>query len=196
MSDDQEVEDDGDKGLDQPAPVEIEITLGGKKHQLSYERAFALAYSLLRKGNAAEAAKVFERLEEFVDRGPRAFIMQAFCEAAAMHFDRCSQPLSAAFAGDQAAFASELHNAFVSYHVGIRNDGIKAMADLVNRHQELPTLSLLLGDMLEAAGDRGMAEKCWTLAAHRDRRGGAVGALAMHRLRRQKEGNPLEERRA
>jgi hypothetical protein len=110
-----------------PAPVEIEVGNGNQKHRLSYEKAFALGCTLLEKGHIADAAALFERLEEFTDRGPRAFIMQAFCEAAALHFENCSKPLVAAFHGENQEIAGALHNAFVSYHVGIRQDALDAM---------------------------------------------------------------------
>jgi hypothetical protein len=167
-----------------PAPVEIQVIVGEKTYRLAYERAFALGCSLVEKGQAAEAAKLFERLEEFTDRGPRAFIMQAFCEAAALHFEECSKPLAKVFTGDSQAVAGALHTAFISYHVGIRQDALNAMIELVNEHRELPTLCLLLGDMLETAGRSPMARKCWSLAVHRDRPGGAVAAVAMQHLRR------------
>jgi hypothetical protein len=72
----------------------------------------------------------------------------------------------------------------MSYHVGIRQDAINSMVELVNTHQDLPTLCLLLGDMLKEADNLPMARKCWSLAIHRDRTGGAVAAAAMRQLRR------------
>jgi hypothetical protein len=163
---------------------------------LRYEPAFARGCKLIEKGADADAAKLFERLEEFADRGPRAFIMQAFCEAAAMHFEECSRPLTEAFAGEKLAIASALHNAFISYHVGIREDALKSMAALVNKYQDLPTLCLLLGDMLETAGRLPMARKCWSLAVHRDREGGEVAAVAMQRLRKRAADSDVGEQEA
>lgn len=178
-----EIDDEEDTVLEPPPPAEIDVTIDGKTYRLPYQKAFSLGCKLLKKGQAAEAAKLFERLEEFADRGPRAFIMQAFCEAAALHFEDCSRPLAEVFEGEQQQIAGALHNAFVSYHVGIRQDGLRAMIELVNKYQELPTLCLLLGDMLESAGRLPLARKCWSLAVHRDRPGGAVAAVAMRRLR-------------
>ena len=166
-----------------PAPAEIQIVIGGKKHRLAYERAFALGCSLIEKGQAAEAAKIFERLERFTDRGPRAFIMQAFCEAAAMNFKDCNMPLTQVFEGEKQEVAAALHTAFVSYHVGIRQEALNAMVALVNKHRDLPTLCLLLGNMLAASHQLVMAKKCWSLAVRRDRPGGAVAAVAKQHLR-------------
>lgn len=165
-----------------PAPTEIRVVIDGESRALSYEQAFVLGCSLLRKGHVADAAKLFERLEESTDRGPRAFIMQAFCEVAAMHFDKSSQQLMEAFDGESQGIATAIHDAFVSYHVGIRKDALKDMAELVNTYRDYPTLCLLLGDMLKVAGNQPLARKCWSLAVHRDRPGGAVAVVAMRRL--------------
>jgi hypothetical protein len=167
-----------------PVPVQITVDIGDKTHRLSYERAFALGCSLFESGHVVDAAKLFERLEEFTDRGPRAFIMQAFCEAAAAHYENCSTPLIAVFKGNQLEIASALHNAFISYHVGIRKDAINSMIELVNQHRDLPTLCLLLGNMFMAANERQNARKCWSLAMQRDRPGGAVARVAIRNLRR------------
>ena len=172
-----------------PAPTEIKVVVDGQPRQFTYEQAFTLGCSLLEKGHVADAAKLFERLEEFPDRGPRAFVMQAFCEAAAMHFDKCSQPLMDVFQGEQQEIATSLHNAFVSYHVGIRQDAMKVMAELVNTYRDYPTLCLLLGNMLDAAGNGAMARKCWSLAVHRDRPGGAVAGVAMRKLKKVADGS-------
>jgi hypothetical protein len=166
------------------APVDIEVVIDGQPRRLRYDKAFVLACALLEDGQVLEAARLFERMEEFVDRGPRAFIMQAFCEAAALHLDKCGKPLAKAFDEEDKQLAEALQGAFVSYHVGIRQDAIKTMAELVNKHHNLPTLCLLLGDMLKAADNLPMARKCWSLAIHRDRTGGAVAAAAERQLRR------------
>lgn len=189
--DDQDHDDEDDTKPEWwfPTPAEIKVVIDGGPQQLTYEQAFALGCKLLEKGGAADAAKLFERLEEFPDRGPRAFVMQAFCEAAALHFDKCSQPLTEAFPGEQQSIATALHNAFVSYHVGIRQDAMKAMVELVKTYQDYPTLCLLLGNMLHAAGNGPMARKCWSLAVHRDRPGGAVAGVAMRQLKKTADGS-------
>jgi hypothetical protein len=168
-------------------PVDVAVVINGKTQRLSYNKAFILGCALLEKGQASDAAKLFEHMEEFVDRGPRAFVMQAFCEVAAMRFEKAGQPLATAFEGDDQKIAESLQAAFISYHVGIRQDAIKAMTELVNTHRELPALCLLLGNMLHASGKLSIARKCWSLAVHRDCTGGAVAAAAMRQLRKSGE---------
>jgi hypothetical protein len=165
-----------------PAPAFLQIRLQGKVRKVPYEQVFALACSLLEQRQFEDAAKLFQKLEQFRDRGPRASIMRAFCEAAALHFDTCSKPLATAFEGDKSAIVSDLHNAFISFHVGIRQDALQVMAELVNRRRDLPTLCLLLGYMLHAGGESAMAEKCWSMAVRRDRPGGAVAYVASRHL--------------
>ena len=172
------------KRVSGPSPAHIDVRVGKKVHRIAYEQAFALACSLLEKEQFDDAAKLFERLKEFSDRGPRAQIMQAYCLAAALHFDDCSKPLAEGFNGDKQQIAAELHNAFVSYHVGIRQDALKTMIELVNKYHDLPTLCLLLGDMFETAGQSDMARQCWSLAVRRDRPGGAVAVVATNHLKR------------
>jgi hypothetical protein len=160
----------------------IEFRLDEKDYRLTYEQAFAFAYALFKQGHIEIAAKLFQRLESVEDRGPRAFIMQAFCEAAALHFDECSKPLVQVFEGEDKSLAADLHNAFISYHVGIREEALNAMIDLVNKHRNLPTLCLLLGDMFRTAGQFEMARKCWRLAIQRDTPNGAIAAVAARYL--------------
>jgi hypothetical protein len=99
-----------------PIPVEVELTINGERHNLPFEKAFALGCSLLKKGQPDQASKVFEKLQRYTDRGPRAFIMRAFCEAAVRHFSECSAVLSQAFAEESREVGSLLHDAFVFYH--------------------------------------------------------------------------------
>jgi hypothetical protein len=166
-----------------PEPVTIPIRWAGKDRNVSYEQAFVLACSMLEKHQVESAARLFERLEQYTDRGPRASIMHAFCEAAALHFDSCSKPLVSAFDSTKDSIAGDLHNAFVSYHVGIRQDALRAMAELVNKHRDLPTLCLLLGNMFHAGGEAAMARKCWSLAIQRDLPNGAVALAATRHLK-------------
>ena len=166
-----------------PAPAEIELRINGKAHQLSYERAFVLACSLMEKGGFADASKIFLRLEEFADRGPRAFILHAFCECASRQFDDSQLLLEMAFPGSDDDTATILQDAFVSCHVGIRQDGVKAIAELVDKQPQLPSLCLLLGILLEKGENHKLAKRCWTLAIRRDRPDGAVAAEATRRLK-------------
>lgn len=165
-----------------PEPVVISVQMGGKSRTFSYEQTFALGCNMLEKSEVESAAHLFEQLKRFTDRGPRAYIMHAFCEAAALHFDSCSKPLLAAFDGDKKDIVADLHNAFISYHVGIRMDALKTMVELVNKRHDLPTLCLLLGNMYKASGNLALARKCWALAVKRDWPAGGVALVARHHL--------------
>jgi len=60
--------------------------VSGEGNLFPYAKKFALACKLLEAGKIAEASELFSRVEEFTDRGPRAFIMHAFGEVATLHF--------------------------------------------------------------------------------------------------------------
>lgn len=171
-----------------PAAASIELTVNGQARTLSYEQAFALACGLLENGRVDDASKVFSRLEEFADRGPRAFVMHAFCESAGKHFDASKDLLDAAFEGEDARLAGAINDAFVYYHVAGRQEGMRMIGELIDKHDHLPTLCLLLGNLVNAAGNAALAKRCWSLAVHRDRKGGAVAAVAMRHLRQAEEG--------
>jgi hypothetical protein len=165
-----------------PEPATLEINIGRQSQAVTYEHAFVFACGLIDRKRFEQAACIFKRLQTFPDRGPRAFIMEAFCEAAASHFDCCSKPLAATFDGKKQPLAAELHNAFISYHVGIRHEAITTLAEVVNRNRELPSVCLLLGDMFRAMGKGKMARRCWSLAVQRDWPNGAVALVAARRL--------------
>ncbi|HEX6963396.1 MAG TPA: hypothetical protein VF175_16125, partial [Lacipirellula sp.] len=167
-----------------PSAASIELTVNGQSRRLSYEQAFALACGLLENGRVDDASKVFSRLEEFADRGPRAFVMHAFCESAGKHFDASKVLLDAAFEGEDARLAGAINDAFVYYHVAGRQEGMRLLGELIDKHDHLPTLCLLLGNLVSAAGNATLARRCWSLAVHRDRKGGAVAAVAMRHLRK------------
>jgi hypothetical protein len=165
-----------------PAPATIELRIGGEVRQVAYEQAFVAACNLLDHGQHGAASAIFKRLEAFADRGPRAFIMHAFCESAAKHYDVSKAVLDEAFKDGPDGIAARLQDAFVSYHVGIKSEGRSAIAELVDEHRQLPSLCLLLGSILETSGDLSLARRCWTLAVERDRPQGAVAAAAARKL--------------
>lgn len=167
-----------------PAPAEIELTINGHVHRLAYEQAFVLGFTLLEKGSAEDASKVFSRLEAFTDRGPRAFIMHAFCECAARNYEGSKASLDAVFDGEQGEIAAALQDAFVSCHVGIRKEGLATIASLIDEHRNLPSLCLLLGNLLKSGNNHELAQRCWSLAVQRDRPNGAVAAAAMRHMRK------------
>jgi hypothetical protein len=166
-----------------PVPASIELRIGGELRDVPYEQAFVIACNLLDHGQHEAASAIFKRLEAFTDRGPRAFIMHAFCESAAKQYDASKAVLDEAFKDGPEGIAARLQDAFVSYHVGIKAEGRQAIAELVDEQQHLPTLCLIMGNVLESSGDLALARRCWTLAINRDRPHGAVAAAASGKLR-------------
>ena len=157
--------------------------LGGRKLSLSYARAFALGDSLFGFARLKEAAVVFKALSRRSDRGPRAKIMLAQCEAGLKHFEACSEILEAAFEGESKPIAEELHSAFVFQKLGFRDDAIRALGNLSVKFEGLPTLCLVLGDLFAEKGNHKKATTCWRLAIKRDLLRGGVAMSARRRLK-------------
>ncbi len=157
--------------------------LGDQKLSLNYARAFALGDSLFSAGRLKEAAVVFKVLSRRSDRGPRAKIMLAQCEAGLKHFEACSEILEATFEGENQPIAEELHTAFVFHKLGFRDDAIRALSSMALKFESLPTLCLVLGDLFAEHGNRKKAAACWRLAIKRDLLQGGVAISARRRLK-------------
>jgi thioredoxin-like negative regulator of GroEL len=171
----------------QPVPATVSLKIGKTKVKVPFETAFAMGCDLVEKGDLANAAKLFEGLEDFADRGPRAFIMHAYCAAALGKFDECSAALNTGIPEENAEVAAALHDAFVSYHAGLRKDGIQTIMQLANENPQYPRACLLLGNMLAAQNRWPLAGRCWSMAMQRDRPGGAVALAAQQRLAKHAE---------
>ncbi|HTQ40399.1 MAG TPA: hypothetical protein VMJ32_15345 [Pirellulales bacterium] len=154
-----------------------------KKLTLDFPRAFALGDALFEAGRLHEARHIFETLAKTTDRGPRAKIMLAQCEASLEHFAACSEILEAAFSGESKPVAEELHTAFVFHKVGFRDDAIRATSKLAIKFEGVPTLCLVLGDLFAENGNLEKAKKCWKLAVKRDLLRGGVAISANRRLK-------------
>ena len=164
----------------QPDVATIELVLDGKKYALSHEKALALALTWLEQKHPRQAAKLLARLAEYPENGPWCHIVRGFCEAAAKHWEDCREALGHALTENDAA--RQLHDIFVTYHLGFRRQAMLDMIDFVKVHRDLPSLCLLLGDMFVQKQDAKRARDCWSMAVRRDGSGGAVGSTARRRL--------------
>jgi thioredoxin-like negative regulator of GroEL len=167
---------------EQPKRAMFRITIEGKEQLVSYQQAFAFAHRLLRKNQYENAAKLLEPLTKVEGRGPRAHILLAICRASNSDFAGAREVLDRAFTGDEAVVASELQDVIVMTRVGFWKTALQDLVKLVNKHKELPTLCLWLGDMLAAKQELDKAVQCWQLAIQRDRPDGAVGLAAREQL--------------
>jgi hypothetical protein len=143
---------------------------------------FRAGYLLLLGANYLEACRVFRLLSEATDRGPRAWILLAFCKAQLQDYTACSQTLNQAFEGATTNLESRLHSAFVYWACGLRMDARQELEALIEENPQLPTLSLLLGDLLALSGNQKAPPRFWRLAAQNDREDGAVGMIARREL--------------
>lgn len=165
-----------------PQPVNYRVNSGGRQVMMSYQEMFRAGYRLLLAGNYAEASRVFSLLSSVNDRGPRAGILLAFCQAQLRDYTACSQTLNQAFEGDATSLESKLHAAFVYWACGLCLDARIEMESVIRENPELPTLSLLLGDLLAKSGNLKEPPRLWRLAVQNDRTDGSVGLIARHEL--------------
>ena len=159
------------------------FTINGKSLVLDYAHAFALGDQLLQSGHVTTARAIFESLGKTPNRGPRAQIMLALCQARLKEFAACSTTLAAAFEDDKDSISENLHSALVFQKLGFRSDAIDTLGKLVNRFAGLPTVCLLLGDLFAVQGDWDKASDCWKMALKRDYLRGGVALAASRRLK-------------
>ena len=164
-------------------PATYTFEVNGRKLTLDFPHAFALGDVLLAGNHLAAAKSVFESLAKVADRGPRARIMLARCQAGLNNFTACSATLEAAFDGEKEPIAEDLHSALVFLKLGFRDDAIRALGKIAMRFKSLPTICLLLGDLFVKQGDNEKAIACWKMAFKRDRLRGGVALAAGRRLK-------------
>jgi thioredoxin-like negative regulator of GroEL len=158
------------------------VQRGEKKAELTYPQLFSLGHSLFQGNRFHEARDVFAALARIRSRGPRAKIMLARCIAEIESFEACKEILDTIFEGEEPPVAEDLQGAFVFHVMGMRDDAIREMVNIVKQHPDYPTALLYLGDLYLEKGNHAKAVYCWKLAIKRDRRGGAVGITARKQL--------------
>lgn len=161
-----------------PKPVTYRVTRNGRDETLSYQAMFHAGYRLVLNRNYAEAARVFELLSQMSDRGPRAHILLALCQAQLKDYTACSQTLNRAFDGESSNLESNLHGVFVFWACGLLSDVRSELEAMIQQYPNLPTLSLLLADLLAQSGNQKAPPRFWRLAINNDRQDGAVGLIA------------------
>lgn len=155
------------------------VRRNGRLEWLSYEQLFAAGHRLWLKGQYSTAATVFEELAAAKDHGPRAAIFLAHCHAMLGDFGRCSASLNRALPRETFRdAAARLHDLFVFWKVGllveVRTDLIRLSEDF----PELPSISLLLGDLLFMNGAVNRSRRFLQQAIHCDEPNGAVAEAA------------------
>lgn len=164
----------------------FKFRIGSEARDFSYAQAFALGHSLIRTKNYRSAASIFKRLTEVPDRGPRAHIMLAICMAGLSNYQDARATLDGVFQDGDRSLAGAIHDVIVQLRMGFKDGALKDLVELVNTHEELPTLSLWLGDMLADVRQTAKAAECWNLAIKRDQSEGSVALVAKSQLQRSK----------
>lgn len=170
------------KRIKQP---KLTVTLSGKKHHLSIERAFSLAHQLVTRGSFDVAALVLEWLEGALPDDRRVKVLHARCEARQGHYAECSQLLNEVFldADQYGDVPGPLHAAIVYRATGLLADARGELKELCSKHPELASLWLFAGDMWLAVGRQDKAKQAWQAAArHEEKEPPLIATAVKHRI--------------
>ncbi|MEN6458531.1 MAG: hypothetical protein ABFC63_06330 [Thermoguttaceae bacterium] len=168
----------------------LNIRAAGKTYRLDFRQAFSFGYTLLRTRKFKDAARVFESMANIGGSDPAVVTMLAYCKAGLREYQACSALLCNVFVDDARPRAEQLHAAFVYLSVGMWTDAIDELTKMTRKCPDLPIVCLLLGDVLAMRGKRRKAILCWRLAAARDRKDGAVAAVARRLISSQTRTRP------
>jgi hypothetical protein len=160
----------------------VYLQVGPKSYNLSVSKAFSTAHEFFCRKKYGPASQICEALVQSESLGPQAAILLACCKVRLKDYSSCSEVLRTIFGANDTAVAEGLHTAFVYGALGMRSDAIRELAKIADDRPDLPTLYLLLGDLLIAAGQKDKAARCWQLAVQRDPRGGPIAREAQRGL--------------
>ncbi|MBL8815017.1 MAG: hypothetical protein JNL58_03225 [Planctomyces sp.] len=161
------------------------VQMNGQPADLTYAELFAAAHRLWLQKNYKQAREVFEQLNKVKDQGPRAAIFLAHCLVMLGDYARCSSVLSNALPRSQyGEAASKLHDTFIFWSVGLFIDVKKALRELAKEHRELPSLSLLLADLMQQSGADELSYRLYRYAIRHDHPNGPISLAAQNSLKK------------
>jgi tetratricopeptide (TPR) repeat protein len=160
----------------------IRLQSGDKALLITAEQAYTMAHALLRTRRYEAAVKLLEAVASTGQANPRVNILLACCKAGMKDYTGCNELLHKVLDTDNETVAESLQAAFIFDRVGMKKDAIRELLQVADDHPELPTVCLLLGDLMAAIGNEKNAAKCWRLAAKRDQERGFVAQAAKNSL--------------
>jgi hypothetical protein len=167
---------------DGPVPTEgpwFFVRLNGGTVRMSFAKLFAAGHHVWLNSEFRTARKIFELLSTVAGRGPRAQIFLAHCLAMEGDYGGCSTVLHRALPREEFGdAASQLHDTFVLWKAGLFVDVKDGLKTLAIEFPNIPTFSLMLGDLLRRNGCDSVARKYFLRAIRNDRPGGGVGLSA------------------
>ncbi|MHB1035499.1 MAG: tetratricopeptide repeat protein [Pirellulales bacterium] len=169
----------------------IKLRIGHQTRDLTADEALALAYSLVQSKKYQPASQIADLVARRNGSNSRVAILQAYCAAGRNDYAACNVILREAFA--EAAVAERLQAAFVYLSLGLKVDAARELDEIAGGHAELPTVCLLLGDLLAVMGQTAKAAIAWKLAIQRDHRGGSAALTAHKRLNHIENEHPLHQ---
>ena len=167
----------------QPAPASFVIERQGHRSQFTYQQVFAIGHQLWLGRKYAQAERVFKTLSGQSDRGPRAHILLARCQAMQGNLAECCGTLSRAMPPARyGTAASDLHDTFVMWKLQLYQEVKSGLETIIAEHPELPTPCLILGDFLMQVGNSVQPPQLLQQAIDRDRPNGAIARIARKEL--------------
>jgi len=162
-----------------PAPASFKIILNKRRETLSYAKLFGIEHRLWMKRKFKTALQVFEQLATVSDRGPRAQIFIAHCQVMLNNYAACSATLHRALPSEKYGdTGTQLHDAFVLWRVGLFLDAKKMLVTLASSRPDLPSISLVVADLLRKTHAIKPLKELLQQAIDNDRPNGAVAAVA------------------
>jgi hypothetical protein len=155
------------------------VVRNGQHECLTASQLFVVAYGIWHKGDYKTAKTIFEQLSAETDCLPRVRIFLASCQVMLGDYSACSATLVRALPKDiYGDAAARLHDAFVLWKVGLYVDVKDSLKSLAMEHAELPSLNLLLAELLRSMGADGLSERFFRRAIHYDDPHGGVRRAA------------------
>lgn len=160
------------------------VCRNGREEHLTSAQFFAVAHRIWRKGDFETAKGIFQKLSSVPDCVPIARIFLASCHVMQRDYAACSATLHRALPKDvYGDSAVRLHDAFVLWKVGLYVDVKDSLKSLAQDHAELPSLNLLLAELLQSTGAHDLSAQFLRRAIRNDDPNGAVALVARAALK-------------
>jgi predicted Zn-dependent protease len=156
----------------------VRLQTGARSIDLSLSKAYALAHSMLKSKEYKAAAKILEAVLFDENNNAITAVMLACCKAGMRNFAECNALLHKVFSRENESTVDRLQAAIVYSTLGISIDAPQELDQIVEKHQDLPSLCLLIGDLLASEGHHRKAAFYWQMAVERDKNDGPVAAIA------------------
>lgn len=157
----------------------FKVCRNGRKVELTFSELFAAGHRIWLRGDYLTAKEIFKLLQSENEQGPRVGIFLAHCMVMEGDFGGCSSVLHRDLPEiDFRDAASRLHDTFVFWKTGLFVDVKESLKSLAEEFSNLPSLSLMLADLLHTTGSDLQSMRFLRRAIRYDRPAGGVAMSA------------------